>query len=85
MVVETRGEAWSYSWVVHMRCLDDGRVGLKRKRRCDFRMKLDLLTLVCTRGGDFPLSQLAQRLKCPRCGCREISVMFTPPNKVSAA
>jgi hypothetical protein len=67
------------SWTVHMRCLDDGREGLKRARACDFRLKLDIETLVCTRGRDFPLGRLAERLRCPRCGCREISVMFGPP------
>jgi hypothetical protein len=68
------------SWSVHMRCLDDGREGLKRRRACDFRQQLDLETLVCTRGRDFPLGRLAERLRCPRCGCREISVMFGPPS-----
>ena len=38
-----------------MRCLDDGREGLKHKRRCGYRKELDVMTLVCTRGRDFPL------------------------------
>ena len=77
--VETLGDAYSHSWKVEMRCLDDGMRGLKHKRRCDNRVKLDLMTLVCTRGRDFPLSMLASRLKCPRCGCRQIAVAFGPP------
>ena len=36
-----------------MRCLDDGREGLKHKRRCGYRKYLDLETLVCTRGREF--------------------------------
>jgi hypothetical protein len=62
-----------------MRCLHDGREGLKHRRDCNFRHQLDLETLVCTRGRGFPLGRLADRLRCPRCGCRRISVMFGPP------
>jgi len=79
MGVETIGEAWNLSWQVHVRCLDDGREGLNHKRRCDYRTDLDLKTLVCTRGRDFPLARVAERLRCPGCGCRDVSVMFSPP------
>jgi hypothetical protein len=41
--------------------------------------ELDLQTLVCTRGRDFPLAQIAEMLRCPRCGCRRVAVMFGPP------
>ncbi len=37
-------------------------------------------TLVCTRGRDFPVAQIAARLRCPRCGCRRVAVMFGPPS-----
>jgi len=80
MGIETLGEAWNLSWQIHIRCLDDGREGLKHKRRCGYRKFLDMETLVCTRGRDFPLARIAERLRCPRCGCRGISVMFSPPN-----
>ena len=63
-MVETLGEALDLSWRIHMRCLDDGREGLKHKRRCDFRCQLDLQTLVCTRGRDFPLARIAGRPRC---------------------
>ena len=81
MSVETLGEAWTLSWKIHIRCLYDGREGMKHKRACGFRQELDMMTLVCTRGREFPLARIAERLRCPRCGCRDISVMFTtPPN-----
>ena len=51
MPVETLGEAFDRSWSVHMRCLHDGKEGLKHRRDCNFRCELDLETLVCTRGG----------------------------------
>ena len=87
MAVETLGEAWSLSWKMHIRCLYDGREGLKHKRACGFRQDLDMMTLVCTRGRDFPLARIAERLRCPRCGCREITMMFissTQPNANAA-
>ena len=37
VAVETIGDALNFSWSLHMRCLDEGREGLKHKRRCDFR------------------------------------------------
>ena len=85
MSVETLGEALDMSWRVNMRCLDDGRRGLKHKRECGFRTELNLQTLVCTRGRDFPLAELASRLRCPSCGCREVRVMFSPPSSGMAA
>lgn len=85
MGVETLGEAMDLGWRVHVRCLDDGMRGLKHKRECGFRAELDMDTLVCTRGRAFPLAWLASRLKCPRCGCRRMSVMFDPPRQTYAA
>ena len=79
MQVETLGDAYSMSWRVRIRCLHDGREGLKHKRECGYRAELDIETLVCTRGRAFPLARLAERLRCPRCGCREVAVMFEPP------
>jgi hypothetical protein len=83
--IETLGEAWNLSWRIHLRCLHDGREGLKHKRECGYRAELDLTTLVTTRGRDFPLARLSQRLRCPRCGCRDVAVMFSPNNQMNAA
>ena len=41
--------------------------------------ELDLHTLVCTRGRNFPMARIADRLCCPRCGCRRVAVVFDPP------
>ncbi len=79
MGVETLGEAWNLSWEIHVRCLDDGRDGMKHRKGCGYRKYLDLETLVCTRGRSFPIARIAERLRCPRCGCRQIAVMFSPP------
>jgi hypothetical protein len=55
------------------------REGAKSMRRRLYRKQLDLDTLVCTRGPNFPLSRLESRLMCPACGSRSITVMFEPP------
>jgi hypothetical protein len=48
-------------------------------RKCVYRKQLDLETLVCTRGPNFPLSRLESRLMCPACGSRKVTVVFEPP------
>jgi hypothetical protein len=45
-------------------------------RLCLGRAKLDLNTLVWTRGAAFPISQLDSRLKCPLCGSRRVALIF---------
>ena len=85
MAVETLGEAFSLSWTIDMRCLDDGREAMKRKPPCNYRLRLDVPTLVATRGRDFPIARIADRLRCPRCGCRRIGVMFGPPSNYGQA
>jgi len=77
--VETLGMARSLSWKVHMRCPKGYREGTKSIRRCVYRKQLDLDTLVCTRGPNFPLSRLESRLMCPSCGSRNVTVVFEPP------
>jgi hypothetical protein len=79
MEVETLGMARSLGWRVHMRCAQGYREGTKSMRRRIYRKQLDLDTLVCTRGPNFPLSRLESRLMCPACGSRSITVVFEPP------
>jgi hypothetical protein len=80
MEVETLGMARSLGWKVHMRCSHGCREGMKSIRRCVYRKQLDLDTLVCTRGPNFPLSRLESRLMCPACGSRNVTVVFEPPS-----
>lgn len=53
--------------------------GMKSIRECHERFELEMWTLLWTRGRNFPLAQLASRLRCPRCGSREVAVYFEPP------
>jgi hypothetical protein len=55
------------------------REAMKSIRECVSRYDLDLDTLIWTRGAAFPISMLAERLKCPRCGSRRVALMFNLP------
>jgi hypothetical protein len=80
MEVETLGIARSLGWRVHMRCAGGYREGTRSMRKCVYRKQLDLETLVCTRGPNFPISRLEGRLMCPSCGNRRVAVVFEPPS-----
>ena len=58
---------------------------MKTVRECVHNAELDLSTLLWTRGRDMPLTALAERLKCPRCGSRHLRVIFEPPRHVQQA
>ncbi len=85
MAVETLGEAFSLGWRVTARCALGREDHRKSSRECTFREELDMATLVWTRGRDFPLSRLESRLRCPRCGSRNIVVLYQPPANRAAA
>jgi len=86
MVVETIGKVFSLGWRVTVRCSygrSDGPSS-KSSRECHYRKELDIETLVWTRGSAFPLSRLESRLRCPRCGSRNVVVLFQPPRSAPA-
>jgi hypothetical protein len=83
-VVETLGEASNRGWRLTARCAAGKQDGMHRHRECVYRAELDLRTLIWTRGRDFPLSRLESRLKCPRCGSRQVVVMYSVPSEPSA-
>jgi len=80
MKIETLGDAWYHDAKVWMACAYGKREGLKTIRECGFQKTLDLETLICTRGWDFPLAMLATRLRCPHCGSRQIRVVWNFPS-----
>jgi hypothetical protein len=57
------------------------RDGPKSIRECKAAMRLDLDTLVWTRGAAFPVSMLEGRLKCPACGSRKVVLLFNLPGR----
>jgi len=86
MAVETLGEAYALGWRVIVRCAHGREDGARAKssRACINRKALDMETLVWTRGRAFPLSRLESRLRCPRCGSRNVVVLFEPPVNTAA-
>jgi hypothetical protein len=87
MSVQTLGEAWKLGWRVRVRCLVTGPMPTSPDGTgivCETSAYLDMKTLVWTRGEAFPLDQLASRLKCPRCGNRNVQVVFEVPNQPNA-
>jgi hypothetical protein len=85
MTVETLGEAFDLGWRLTARCAWGKREAMKSRRECVYTAELDLETLVWTRGRALPLSWLEGRLRCPRCGSRRITIMFTPPASAGTA
>lgn len=79
MEIETLGDAFTYGATAWMACAFGPREGLKSIRQCNYRKDLDMETLVCTRGRGFPMAQLAERLRCPRCGSRRVRVVWQFP------
>jgi hypothetical protein len=79
MSVETLGQARDLGWRVTARCARGKQDGMHRHPECVYRAELDMDTLVWTRGREFPLSRLESRLKCPRCGSRDVALLFNVP------
>lgn len=73
MAIETIGEAYMHGWHIWAPCAYGRREGLKSIRKCICSYDLDMATLVATRGRDFPLAQIGERLRCPRCGSRKVA------------
>ena len=82
MAVETIGDAHSLGWRVLARCTHGREDGPRTQSNhaCTYRKELDMETLVWTRGA-FPLSRLESRLRCPRCGSRDVVVLYQPPSR----
>ena len=76
MELEALGIARSLSWKVRQRLPAGNTVHAEVR----YRKQLDLETLICTRGPNFPLSRLEGRLMCPACGNRRVTVVFEPPS-----
>jgi hypothetical protein len=79
MEVETLVDAFTHSWRIKARCAGGVVDDRTHTRRCVYSEELDLHTLVWTRGRNFPLARLENRLMCPRCGCRRVVIVFRPP------
>jgi hypothetical protein len=78
-MIETIGEAHDLGWKLRVYCRASRREGLKSIRGCIAYIDVDLSTLVWTRGREFLVSRLGDRMKCVRCGSRQVSIALEPP------
>jgi hypothetical protein len=78
MPIETLGDALTAGWRVHAKCIDGSVEQTHSTRKCHYTKELNLETLVWTRGRKMPLSDLKDRMMCPQCGGRRISIIFDP-------
>lgn len=85
MTVETLGDAWRAGWTVSARCKGRNARTKNGTKPCPHKIDLDMPTLMWTRGKEFPLALLPERLKCPSCGCRRVFIVFNMPGKGSQA
>lgn len=83
--VSTLGEARAYGWRITVMCAGGKGDAMKKHRACVYRSELDLETLAWTRGLDFPLSMLPERLKCPACASRRVRLIYEPPSSSQTA
>jgi hypothetical protein len=74
-MVETLSQARDSGWRITARCAA-GKPERGARRECHYSEVLDLDTLIWTRGGPFPLSDLALRMICPRCRSRKVVLIF---------
>jgi hypothetical protein len=77
--IETLGQAFSAKWGIKLRCARGTHRGIVKIDECRYSVRLDVESLVCTRGRAFPLSQLASRMMCPNCGDRRVLLTFEVP------
>ena len=86
MGVNTLGEVWKLGWRVRARCYWTGptKSGRRQTPYCDTTVELDMTTLVWTRGENFPINRLNERLRCPSCRLMKVRVYFDVPNQPNA-
>ena len=67
-------QALEDDWLVTLRC-DRRREALKSKPPCTLVPQiLHLPSLIATFGPDLPIEELSNRLRCPKCGSRRVTI-----------
>jgi hypothetical protein len=75
-MVETLGDANSAGWQLTIRCAFGNKAGMRSIPACKREVRVDMDTLIWTRGTQFPLASLDRYFKCPRCGSRKVRVLW---------
>lgn len=79
-IVNTLGDALAQGWKLEVKCgAGKSRMGLKSMRECTYSALLHIESLIWTRGLNFPLVFLKERMMCPRCRSRKVKVYGTDP------
>ena len=73
------GDAYNAGWGIRMRCRRGDHRGIVKIDACRYEAVLWLRTLVATRGRDFPLARIADRIRCPNCGDLGVMLAFDVP------
>jgi hypothetical protein len=79
MAIETVRDVWMAGGKIHFRCTWGRRAGLKTVRECGFRYEIDLMTFMITRGRACLIADLGQKVRCPMCGSKSVSIGITLP------
>jgi hypothetical protein len=85
MDIENLADVWEAGGRLYARCEKPRHEGLKSVPPCGNRQELDVRTMLWTRGRAFPVSMLSSRMRCPKCGSREVSVRLSLPGSVVEA
>lgn len=77
----TLGDAKWGGWVAYLKC-ERHHQGLKAAKPCPGPIRLDPRSLRVALPWDFKLDRLAQRLQCPDCDSKAISIRWVTPDPV---
>jgi hypothetical protein len=78
-MIETLGDAHLAGWRLTIRCAFGKRAGMRSIPECKREVRVDMDTLIWTRGTKFPLASLDRYFKCPHRGSRQVRGSGTLP------
>lgn len=77
--MSTLGDAWTHGWEISVFCEGGIEPGPRKHKHCDFKYDIDMLTMLITRGRAFPLCDLPNKMRCPRCGLLGLKMFYYVP------
>jgi hypothetical protein len=85
MTMTTLGDALDAGWRLRAKCEGVTYIDTKLFGGCNEKVELDMRTPVWTRGAASKLTQLPERLKCPKCGSQRMRLVYEVPTEPNAA
>jgi hypothetical protein len=77
--ISTLGEAHDHGWIIKVYCREGYIDNRTSQSKCHWSYTPDMMTLLLTRGRNFPLLRLDQMVKCPNCGRRDLQIAISIP------